>query len=430
MKYIYKTLLLFIASTLLVGCFEEDFNSPILNENAELSLMMSSSDVILSQENAEADALTVSWTEPDYGIVVAQPNYEVKINGITAATTNELSITWTAIELNGFLLANGFEAGETIETTVAVSASVGESVVAADSPITITTYADQLDLTTKWGLVGSATTNGWDGPDMPFYQTSEANVLVAYVTLNDGEVKIRENNSWDGTINYGDTGMDGVLDVNGDNIPVTAGTYKFEWNTESLEYTLESYTWGIVGSATTNGWDGPDMPLAYDPSSDTWKAVVSLAAGEIKFRFNNDWGLNYGDTGADGTLESGGDNIAVAEGSYYVTVDFNTLEYSLESTDVWGLVGSATPNGWDGPDVEMSRDFSADNSWYVNNVTLIDGEMKFRTNNEWTYNVGDTGADGSLEEGGDNIQISAGVYDVYLNFEDPSAPTYTLTLKN
>jgi hypothetical protein len=430
MKYIFKTLLVCIASTLMVGCFEEDFNSPILNDDAEISLMMSSSDVILSQENAEADALTVSWTEPDYGIVVAQPTYEVKVNGITATTTNELSITWTAIELNGFLLANGSVAGETIETSVAVSASLGESVIMANSPITITTYADQLDLTTKWGLVGSATTNGWDGPDMPFYQTSQANVLVAYVTLNDGEVKIRENNSWDGTINYGDSGMDGVLDVNGDNIAVTAGTYKFEWNTESLEYTLESYTWGLVGSATTNGWDGPDMPLAYDPSSDTWKAVVTLASGEIKFRFNNDWGLNYGDTGADGTMESGGDNIVVEEGSYYVTVNLNTLEYSLESTDVWGLVGSATANGWDGPDVQMIRDFSSDNSWYANNVTLTDGEMKFRTNNEWTYNVGDTGADGSLEEGGDNIVIAAGVYDVYLNFDDPSAPTYTLTLKN
>ncbi|MBE0424751.1 MAG: SusF/SusE family outer membrane protein, partial [Lutibacter sp.] len=92
-------------------------------------------------------------------------------------------------------------------------------------------------------------------------------------------------------------------------------------NSSALTYTIEAYTWGLVGDATTNGWDGPDMPMAYDSFSDTWKAIVTLKTGEMKFRFNNDWGLNYGDTGADGTLENGGANIAVTAGNYLVVLD-------------------------------------------------------------------------------------------------------------
>ena len=57
---------------------------------------------------------------------------------------------------------------------------------------------------------------------------------------------------------------------------------------------------------------------------------VSLVAGEIKFRADNDWGLNYGDDGADGTLDNGGTNIAIpADGNYDVVMDLSTLTYSI-----------------------------------------------------------------------------------------------------
>ena len=34
--------------------------------------------------------------------------------------------------------------------------------------------------------------------------------------------------------------------------------------------------------------------------------------------------------------------------------------------------------------------------------------------------------DESLEDGGDNISVTAGVYDIVLDFSDPSNPTYTI----
>ena len=197
----------------------------------------------------------------------------------------------------------------------------------------------------------------------------------------------------------------------------------------ALKYTIEKYSWGIVGSATPNGWNAPDVQFFYDPSSDQWRAIATLIDGEIKIRQNEDWAVNYGDTKADGVLDSGGDNIVVKKGTYLITVDFKTLKYTIEAYKVWGIVGSATPKGWDGPDVKFRPDFGTEGLWSLSGIKLIDGEIKFRQNDVWDLNYGDTKADGILDAGGDNIAVKAGTYDVVLDFSIASKPTYKLTKK-
>ena len=87
--------------------------------------------------------------------------------------------------------------------------------------------------------------------------------------------------------------------------------------------------WGLVGSATTNGWDGPDMEM-YETGSNTYAIYAHLVAGDIKFRFNEDWGQNYGDDNTDGSLESGGANIPIAEeATYFITMDLNNFTYTI-----------------------------------------------------------------------------------------------------
>lgn len=428
MKLLNKLLLFMFATTLFVACDDEDY--PILNPSAETVVSLSSSDVVLEKANVGADALTISWTEPSYGFEAA-PSYRITFSyGDMTATVNagtELSKTFETEELNKILLNLGFEGGVANQANLQVDAvlSAYKSITSNSMTLTATAYEDKLDLSTAWGVVGSAY-NDWGGagPDAPFYKTSTPDEIVSYVTLMDGEMKFRLNNDWGE--NYGDTGVDGVLDRDGDNIQVTAGTYKITVNTATLAWSIEEYTWGLVGSATTNGWDGPDMPLSYDPFTDTWKALVTLASGEVKVRQNNDWAVNYGDTGVDGILDPSGDNIAVNAGTYLVTVNFNTLEYEIEPTFIWGIVGSAAPNGWDGPDVPLNLSFEQDDFWYINGVTLGDGEIKFRANNDWANNFGDTGLDGVLDNGGDNIPVSAGTYNITIDFANPDAPVWTI----
>lgn len=423
-----KILLLIVAATFLASCDKEEFT--VLNPNAETTVSLSASDIVLDKGEAGQDVLTVSWTDPDYGFDAGAEYKIVFASGdksVTIVAGTNLSKVFETVQLNKILLNLGLKDGTPTEVSVQIQVilSAYHSFSSNTSSFTATAFEDKLDLSTIWGVVGSATVNGWDGPDMPFYTTNIADVLVAYVTLTTGEIKIRSNNSW--TLNYGDNGLDGTLDQDGANIPVSAGTYKITFNSSALTYTIEAYTWGLVGDATTNGWDGPDMPMAYDSFSDTWKAIVTLKTGEMKFRFNNDWGLNYGDTGADGTLENGGANIAVTAGNYLVVLDLKNLVYTITPINIWGVVGDAAPNGWDGPNVRFTLDFSKDDVWVINRIALTTGEIKFRTNDSWDLNYGDDGLNGTLEVGGANIPVTAGNYKIVLDFSNSSAPTYTLT---
>lgn len=267
-----------------------------------------------------------------------------------------------------------------------------------------------------WGVVGSGY-NDWGAfADSPFYTTNQPNVLVAYVTLLDGEIKFRENNDW--ANNFGDDGADGTLDAGGANIASTAGNYKIVLDLNNNTYTMEQFSWGVVGSAW-NDWgnDGPDAKFFYDYTTDTFKLGVKLQSGEMKFRKNNDWTENFGDTGADGTLDAGGDNIAVNAGYYAITLDLNNNSYTIESADLYGVVGSGY-NDWGngGPDFTFTE---VNPGVYIAEiVTLIDGEIKFRVNEDWAVNFGDTGADGTLDAGGDNIAVTAGNYRIFMNLND------------
>ena len=266
----------------------------------------------------------------------------------------------------------------------------------------------------SWGIVGSGYNNwGNGGLDGVFYTTGTADVFVAYATLLTGEIKFRENNDW--ANNFGDTGADGTLDAGGDNIAVTAGNYKITLNISNNTYMIEQYSWGIVGSGY-NDWGnaGPDAKFYYDYTTDTFKVSVKLLTGDIKFRKNNDWGTNFGDNGADGTLEDGGDNIVVTAGHYTVTLDFNDDTYSIEADDVIGVVGSGY-NDWGnaGPDFALTQ---VNPDIFVGDIaTFVAGEIKFRVNNDWGTNYGDTGADGTLDAGGDNIVVTPGKYRVRLD---------------
>lgn len=433
-KLIKNSVFLLAFTSLFMAC--DDVETIQLNSDANTMVSLSTDAVILTEELAETNVLTVSWTLPEFGFDAA-PTYTILMDvtggdfsdaQLISANSN-YSKDFMGNELNNKLLSLGMTPGEeaSVDIKVLTSLSAYQEMTSETVSLTVTPYSSLLDLTTNLGVVGSATPGGWGNeniPDLPFYTTSVANVYVAYVTLRDGEIKFRKDNLW--TENYGDTGMDGTLEAGGDNIVVTAGSYKITLDMNELTYTMEAYSWGIVGSATTNGWDGPDMMLNYNPNQDDWKAVVTLIDGEIKFRFNNDWGLNYGDTGADGTIENAGDNIAVTAGNYLVTFNLNTLEYSLEAMDVWGLVGSATANGWDGPDQKFVPDFGINEGYYyIHGAVLLDGEVKVRQNDAWGVNYGDTGNDGSLELNGDNIPVTAGTYNITVNFSvDP--PTISM----
>ena len=88
--------------------------------------------------------------------------------------------------------------------------------------------------------------------------------------------------------------------------------------------------WGLVGDATENGWNGPDMEM-YETSNNVYELYADLLGNQMKFRFNENWGINYGDNGSDGSLDPGGANIVIpGDGVYHVVLDLNTNSYTIE----------------------------------------------------------------------------------------------------
>lgn len=162
----------------------------------------------------------------------------------------------------------------------------------------------------------------------------------------------------------------------------------------------------------------------------TYTGFVHILGGSGEFKFNEqpDWvaGKNYGDTGADGTLDNAEDasNIKVTEfGTYEVTVDLSSKTYTLSDPLLWGVIGDATAGGWD---AETPMNFNRDLNVLTLTTDLKAGSVKFRANQSWDYNFGPK--DGEMIKDGDNIAIDeAGNYTITLNFNEPGKVSYTLT---
>ena len=439
MKKIFNTYLLFIASLLVFSSCQKEEDKAILNiAGAVPSVKLSASSVVLLKDNATTNALTVSWEKPNYGFD-APATYTIQIDKkggtfvapITVSTDQKLTKSFTTAELNAILLKLGLVPATTGGIDIRVMSNVGDNTSAttflsSTTSLTATPYLDKIDFSSPWGLVGDATPNGWNGPDVPMYKTAKSNEFVAYATLKAGKIKFRKDNDW--AINYGDNGADGTTEINGSDIVIAkAGSYKIVFNLSSLTYSAEEYTWGLVGDASPNGWNGPDISLAYDPSTDTWKTTAFLKTGAIKLRLNNAWAVEYG--GTNGTLVKAGANINVTEGNYNITINLSKGTYTVEASKPWGVVGDATANGWNGPDVKFRPDFFTENVYVVDNITLKDGSIKIRNNDAWTLEYGDNGADGVLDAGGANIAVKAGNYSISMDLSNSKKPVYTLTKK-
>ena len=448
MKLLKYILSLCVLTGVLYSCSDDDYTQLDGSETAPaISTPTSGGEYILLRENANQVATELTWSEAIVSVETPITAYLIEIaladtdfeNPIEIATVDELSYSLTVGELN----SKAIEAGLTPEVAgnidLRVSARVGNInglyIPSEKITLNVTTYPDLLDISTPWGIVGSATPGSWNGPDIPFWQTGESNVFVAYAKLGDGEIKFRMNNSWDSpNINYGgDSSTGGPLVEGGANIPVTAGNYKIVINLNNLTYTINPWLIGVVGDATPNGWDGPDTPMFFDYNSDQFGAIVPLVNGEMKFRNNNEWTTNWGGSG--GILSLDGANIPVTAGKSVIIVKFNNVNadngtYEINSIpNNFGIVGSSTPNGWDGPDIQMNLDLnsnyiSGSGVFYLKQVFLLAGELKFRADNDWGLNYGGSGTSGNLELNGGNITIASdGYYDVSF---DLSNMTYSI----
>jgi len=272
------------------------------------------------------------------------------------------------------------------------------------------------------GIIGDATPGGWDEDTDLVQDGANPDMWMANIEFTDGEAKFRANDDW--AINWGSLDFPtGVGTQGGDNIPVVAGLYEVSLNTATGEYNFLPVVYyttiGIIGDATPGGWaEDTDMEVdASDPAQ--WSLRTVLTTGELKFRADNDWTANWGSgdfpTGV-GTQD--GANVPVAEGEYLITFNTTSGAYHFQEIVVFetvGIIGTGSPlANWD-EDVDMVKDPADEHHWTMSSIDMLDGEAKFRAENDWAVNWGaDTWPTGVGTQDGPNIPITGGTYGVTL----------------
>lgn len=285
-------------------------------------------------------------------------------------------------------------------------------------------------------MLGQVNGNEWDAKSPVWMTKMSDGVYQLKVTTEKDKnyFKFYEGSKWDESgnwdvINKGVMGCEkdgcedasGTIYYTGDSwgtpqsmVIAGAGTWIVTLDMNNLSYSVGKPVLYMKGDA--NGWDGYDYLSGEDGVKFT--GFMYLNQNGFKFTTAPDWsGTGYGanfDTAPDAA------NIVITEpaGYYQVDVDLSEKTYTLTPITSIGIIGSASPNGWDS-DVDMTyvpynKDTKEVNGyWEVKNITLSAGEIKFRANDGWDISWGGE-LDHLTTKNGGNITVEAGTYDIKL----------------
>ncbi|MBD0403417.1 SusF/SusE family outer membrane protein [Flammeovirga sp. EKP202] len=277
-------------------------------------------DIVL--ESDESAATTFTWTASMYGKEdVDSYTLQVKSSGGTAvlATGTATTVDVAASILNGAILGlDGAEIGVAYGVDVQVISHRANEPDLVSAPIAITVTPYEAAQAKYW-LAGHL--NGWSHNEHDVVNLADAATKTYKNTLwfADGAFKISSKNDWTGT-NYGFE-SEGKVSATGGDIPVTANHYAVEFNPEALTYSLTPLVWGVIGSATPNGWNG-ETAMTFDAAAKTWTWSGDLTEGAFKFRANGSWDYNMGSSDGS-TLENNGSDISVAAGNYTIVMTYD-----------------------------------------------------------------------------------------------------------
>lgn len=323
-----------------------------------------------------------------------------------------------------------------VETQVSINLASGDAVSITNKGETTgkftPTATPQLD-EKGYYMLGQVNGNEWDAKSPVWMNKISDGVYQLKVTTTADKNWFKfyagsnfVSNDWD-SINKGALGCKengseeafGYILYDGDSwgelqTPVIpgAGTWIVTLDMNNLTYTVGKPVLYMAGDA--NGWNQIDVLNGDDGVHFT--GYMYLNQNGFKFCTQPNWdGTNYG---ADFNTAGDAANITITEpaGYYKVDVDLSAKTYTLIPITTIGIIGSASPNGWDS-DVDMTYvPYNAETKelgyWEAKDITLASGEIKFRANDDWAINWG--GDTNALTQGGDNISVEAGTYDIKL----------------
>ncbi|NBC58883.1 MAG: T9SS type A sorting domain-containing protein [Bacteroidetes bacterium] len=206
---------------------------------------------------------------------------------------------------------------------------------------------------TEIEIVGTAVT----GSSNPQMQTIDGvNYELSVTQFGDGDLQFQEVGT--STVYGANSFPTGTASMGGMMIPAQFGFYEVNFNLNTGDYSFEIPDVGIVGPAAA-GWPSDNNPTDILMSS-TDGDVYSLGSqvltdGELKFRQNQDWSVNWGGTDfpSGSAVPNSSDNIPVTAGTYDIsffrdnqTYTFTTLSLNDQSFEQFQLYPNPTRDVW------------------------------------------------------------------------------------
>jgi len=342
MKRTNNIISIIILSIILFSCAKEEF-TPVVGVYTPPALEDVSGSYVLTEDQAGETFKTFSWSAADFGFPSAT-SYTLQIaeagtdfaGAMDLAVTTNTTYSITVGDLNQKLLTMGAKTNTGTDFEVRVNAWVNDNVQTLSSNIpvmNIQAYKVVIIYPSLYLPGNYQAASGYESDWSPdkaqqIYSLKSNDKYEGYVNMVGSGImfKFTDLPNWD--VNWGDDGADGTLEPNGADIAIPeAGYYRIKADIKALTYSFMKTDWGLIGSATPDGWDA-DQNMTYSMDTKTWTITLDLIAGDIKFRANDAWDLNYGDDNFDGSLEEGGANIPIAEdGNYTVTLNLEVAGY-------------------------------------------------------------------------------------------------------
>lgn len=450
MKYI-KYLLAFAASVLLAACSDdpEEFRltsdiAPVLKEHA----------VVLISPKSKVENVTFTWA-PARTMGQEAVNYVLygqygEKGAVTIGQTAGAALTLTKEDFNTAVINAGAPESEMLEMNFYLEAHYGSTVLTSNTikvkiqsqgdliepefsnlsegqefNLSAATWDEELEFSWEaarlevgaeieyhlyayYAAPSTASVNDIPEEAIEIARTTETSVSMNQETFNEWIVKAGAPENQQSTISL-------YVVAFSKEIPegIESPSVKIAVTTYSVNYPEKLY---VAGSH--QNWDpakAPTMPMG--PVKGIYECFVDLRTADgsnVDFKFTSQpgWdGLNLGafdpvvpETDADGNLtvapyelntDGGAGNLQLPSGIYRLQVNYKTKTFTAVKVDRVGMIGDATPTGWDG-DTEMTYDPVA-NTWTVTLDMISAKEYKFRLNNNWTYAIGNNG---QFENGG------------------------------
>ncbi|KAF2336274.1 SusE domain-containing protein [Flavobacterium daemonense] len=264
-----------------------------------------SSTIVLLEDNADQNALTVSWDAVTFPIA-APVTYAVQFDVPSDITGANAWLKATRFEVGQDVLTKSFSVRDLnkIATDLGIPPSkAGKLVVRVEAQMDRKVFSNNVELTVtpyeKAIVFGEiympGDYQGWAVETAAALTAIEKGVYQGYMTADGTALAFKLNTArtWAEFYGAGATNED-LVRMDDDNLFLPgAGSYQIKANLNTLKWSAIPYAWGIVGTAQTGGWDN-STAMKYDHQTKTWKVTADLVPGALKFRLNNKWDVNYG----------------------------------------------------------------------------------------------------------------------------------------